>query len=180
MSRPSTRTILALAIAAVLVVVAAVAGIVAVAVHNAPEDERPTVTAYAHGKTITVEPFRWCTLGAPDAQGEMAAKCDPEAVVSAELDPPLGYPVQLSLPRHISDAPWTMRLEYEYIDKPGKPEPGRATYRDFPEGTRAITVNTHPEPDLRLIGIEMQILGPALVDGEIDFVPYQAWSIKTA
>lgn len=179
MSKPSTRTILALAIAAVLVVVAAVAGIVAVAVHNAPDDERPTVTAYAHGKAVTVEPFRWCTLGAPDAQGEMAAQCDPEGT-SAELNPPLGYPVQLSLPRHIADAPWVMTLEYQHIDNPREVEVHRGTYRDYPDGTLALTVDTHPEPNLRLVGIEMQLLGPTLTEqGDIELTPYQAWSIKT-
>ncbi|WP_227984494.1 DUF2771 domain-containing protein [Nocardia spumae] len=179
MTKPSTRTILALALAAVLVVVAAVAGIVAVAVHNAPETD-PAVTAYAHGKTVTVPPYLYCTIGEPDQHGRVSPDCRRGETV-AQLNPPLGYPVQLSLPRHVADAPWVMVLEYEQIDNPSKTVQHLASYRNYPEGTLAVTVDSHPEPNLRLIGIELQLL--LLVRDEAGneaFSPYQAWSIKAS
>ncbi|MBF6242446.1 hypothetical protein A5780_11190 [Nocardia sp. 852002-20019_SCH5090214] len=179
MTKPSTRTILALALAAVLVVAAAVAGIVAVAVHNAHEAD-PTVTAYAHGKTVTVPPYLYCTIGEPDPHGRVSPDCR-RTEITAELNPPLGYPVQLSLPRHIADAPWVMVLEYQQIDNPGKTVQHLASYRDYPQGTLAVTVDSHPEPNLRLIGVEVQLL--LLVRDEAGneaFSPYQAWSIRAA
>ncbi|MEU6561345.1 DUF2771 domain-containing protein [Nocardia nova] len=179
MTKPSTRTILALALAAVLVVAAVTAGIVAVAVHNAHEPD-PAVTAYAHGKTVTVPPYLYCTIGEPDQHGRVDPDCKRSEVV-AQLNPPLGYPVQLSLPQRIAGAPWVMVLEYEQIGHPGRTVQHLASYRSYPEGTRAVTVDTHPEPNLRLIGIELQLL--LLVRdqaGNESFAPYQAWSIKAS
>lgn len=178
MTKPSTRTILALALAAVLVLVAAVAGIVAVAVHNAHEAD-PAVTAYAHGQTVTVPPYRYWTIERSEANGQLELKRPPESETTVSLPTPPGYPVQLSLPRHISDAPWVMVLEYRTPD--GTAVQHLASYRNYAAGTRAVTVPSRPEPDLRLVGIEIQLIIPTRDDlGNESFMPYQAWSVRTA
>ncbi|WP_280271139.1 DUF2771 domain-containing protein [Nocardia wallacei] len=176
MTKPGTRTILALAVAAVLVVVVAIAAVVAVAVRNADEPE-PEITAYAHGASATVPPYRFCTVTQSDASGQLGLNCR-ESATTVTLHTPDGAPLQLSLPRHIADAPWVMVLEYDLPD--GTAVQRLASYRDYPEGTLAITVPSHPEPDLSLAGVEVQLVVPTRDEtGAESFAPYQAWSIRT-
>ncbi|MCM6773028.1 DUF2771 domain-containing protein [Nocardia sp. CDC159] len=175
--KPKTRTALALSVAAVLVVIVAVAAVVAVAVRNAHRPD-PTITAYAHGKSVTVPPYRFCTVTQSEVSGQLGLDCR-ESQVTVELATPPGYPVQLSLPRHIADAPWVMKMEY--IRPDGSSAQQVATYSDYPEGTLALTVDSRPEPDLRLVGLVVQLLVPVRDEaGNEDLAPYQEWSIKTA
>ncbi|MBF6332552.1 DUF2771 domain-containing protein [Nocardia transvalensis] len=177
MTNSRTRIVVALALAGVLVVIAAVAGIVAVAVHRANTPD-PEITAYAHGKAVTVPPYRYCTVTQSGDTGQLGLDCR-ESELTIALDTPPGYPVQLSLPPKIADAPWIMRLEYVHPD--GSEATHLATYRDYPDGTLAVTVDSRPEPDLRLVGIELQLVVPVRDEaGNEGFAPYQAWSIKTA
>ncbi|MGY2061773.1 DUF2771 domain-containing protein [Nocardia gipuzkoensis] len=175
--KPKTRTALALSAAAVLVVIVAVAAVVAVAVHHAHRPD-PQLTAYAHGKTITVPPYRYCTVTQSDSNGQLGLSCR-QSEITAQLDTPPGYPVQLSLPNHLVDAPWVMVLEYRAPD--GTTARHVASYRDYSSGTRAVTVDSRPQPDLRLIGIELQLVVPTRDEaGNESFAPYQVWSIQTA
>ena len=176
MSKPSTRTILALAVAAVRVGVAAGAGIGAVAGHNAPEKE-PTVTAYAHGKTVEVPPFRFWSIEQGGADGISIVQ-KPDSRTTASLPAPPGYPVQLSLPDYLVGAPWKIRLEYVAPD--GTTQPLRITYLDYEKGTRAVTIPSLLKPDLRLTHLEIQLV--VLTQDQLgnqSFMPYQAWSIDT-
>ncbi|MBF6171655.1 DUF2771 domain-containing protein [Nocardia blacklockiae] len=176
MTKPGTRTILALAVAAVLVVVVAVAAVVAVAVHRADEHD-PEITAYAHGTAATVPPYRYCTVTQSDASGQLGLKCR-ETATTVTLETPNGAPLQLSFPRHIADAPWVMVLEYDLPD--GTSVQRLASYRDYAKGTLAVTVPSRPEPDLRLAGVEIQLVVPTRDEtGTESFAPYQAWSIRT-
>lgn len=61
MSKINTRTIVALLTVGLLAVVAATAGVLFVALRDA-EPRDPEITAYAHGKTVIVPPFEYCTL----------------------------------------------------------------------------------------------------------------------
>ncbi|WP_024800713.1 DUF2771 domain-containing protein [Nocardia sp. BMG51109] len=177
MTKPGTRTILALAATAVLVVVVAVAAVVAVAVRNATEPD-PEITAYAHGTSVTVPPYRYCTVTQSDTDGQLGLDCR-EGATTVTLDTPAGYPLQLSLPRQIADAPWVMVLEYSRPD--GTVVQRLTSYREYPDKTRAVTVPSHPEPDLRLSGVEVQLVVPVRdATGAESFAPYQAWSISTA
>ncbi|MBU3061262.1 DUF2771 domain-containing protein [Nocardia sp. NEAU-G5] len=176
MTKPNTRTIVALAVAAVLVVIVAVAAVVTVAVRNAKTPD-PALTAYAHGKTVTVAPYRYCTVAGVAQSGQLSLQCR-ENDVTVPLDVPGGYPLQLSLPPKIANAPWIMLAEYLLPDHRTVVRATR-TYRDYPAGTLAVTVPSRP--DLRLIGVEMQLVVPARDEtGREFFEPYQAWSIKTA
>ncbi|MFF0493053.1 DUF2771 domain-containing protein [Nocardia sp. NPDC003482] len=176
--KPKTRLALALSAAGVLVVLVAVAAVVIVAVRHAG-DKEPTVTAYAHGRTVTVAPYRYCTVTRSDADGGLGLNCRPESAESVALETPPGYPVQLSLPLEIAQAPWAIRATYLRPD--GTPEPRLLTYRDYPAETRAVTVNSLPEPGLRLGGLEVELLVPVRDQaGNEGLAPYQAWSIKTA
>jgi hypothetical protein len=176
-TKPSTRTILAAVVAAVAVVIAATAAVVAVAVHRAPRPD-PQITAYAHGKSVTVPPFRYCTVSQANDTGQLSLSCK-ESGVTAALDTPPGSPVQLSLPRYLADAPWHMVLEYSFPD--GTTVAQQHDHHEYPNGTMALTINSRPRPDLHLVGIEMQLLVPIRDEtGNEGFAPFQAWSLRTA
>ncbi|WP_062988256.1 DUF2771 domain-containing protein [Nocardia anaemiae] len=168
MSKPSTRTVVALCVAALLVFTVAFVGVLTVLVRNADHPD-PTVTAYAHGKTVTVSPFLYCTVKMEDCKyGE-----------TVTLDVPAGYPLQLSLPKKIADAPWLAQLVYAM---PTGEKVDRVVSRnDFPAGARAVTIDSKPEPELRLVGVELQL--PILARDETGrefYVPHAAWSISTS
>ncbi|MCX4093318.1 DUF2771 domain-containing protein [Nocardia sp. alder85J] len=173
--KPSTRTIAALVAVALIVVIAAVAGIVTVAVHRAHRPD-PQLTAYAHGTAVTVPPYRYCTV---EDQGQrLALKCA-QSGITKPLPTPAGYPVQLSLPKQIADAPWVMVQQYALPD--GTTVQHLASYRDYPAGTMAVTVDSRPQHDLRLVGVEIQLVLPVRDEtGAESFAPYQVWSIATA
>ncbi|WP_330252052.1 DUF2771 domain-containing protein [Nocardia sp. NBC_00565] len=167
MSKPNTRTVVALAVAALSVLTVAFVGVLTVLVRKA-EHHDPTVTAYAHGKTVTVEPFLYCTVKLEDCKyGETVA-----------LEVPAGYPLQLSLPKKIADAPWLAQLVYVL---PNGDKVDRVVSRnDFPEGALAVTIDSKPEDELRLVGVELQL--PILARDETGrefYVPHAAWSIST-
>lgn len=65
MSKPNARTIVALVAAALLMLTVAFVGALVVLVRNADEPD-VTITAYAHGKTVTVRPFSYCTVTMQD------------------------------------------------------------------------------------------------------------------
>ncbi|WP_433196041.1 DUF2771 domain-containing protein [Nocardia sp. CA-107356] len=168
MNKPNTRTVVALAVAALLVFTVAFVGVLTVLVHKAGHPD-PTVTAYAHGRTVTVEPFLYCTVKLEECKYG-------ETVV---LDVPAGYPLQLSLPKKIADAPWLAQLVYAL---PTGEKVDRVVSRnDFPAGALAVTIDSKPEPELRLVGVELQLPILARDDtGREFYVPHAAWSISTA
>ncbi|WP_051161479.1 DUF2771 domain-containing protein [Nocardia brevicatena] len=168
MSTYNIRTSIALLTAGLLVLVAATVGVVWALVRDA-EPHDPEITAYAHGTTVTVPPFMYCTVRMQDCRyGE-----------TVPLEVPAGYPLQLSLPDRVVDAPWRMQQVYAL---PSGDEIARPIdHTGFPEGTRAITVPSRPEPDLRLIGVELQLPILAIDETGREFsVPHAVWSIKTA
>lgn len=166
MSTNKVRTTLALAL--ILLLVAATAGVVwSLARHAEPKD--PELTAYAHGTTVTVPPFRYCTVRMEDCrQGE-----------TVFLEVPAGNPLQISLPDALVDSPWELLPLYargngEIVEQP-------SSYRDHPAGTRALTVDSRPESGLELIGVELQVMIIAMDEAGNQFpVPHAVWSIKTA
>ncbi|MBF6413697.1 DUF2771 domain-containing protein [Nocardia cyriacigeorgica] len=168
MSKLNARTIVALFTAGVLVLSTAFVGVLTVLVRNAEEHD-PEITAYAHGRTVTVAPFMYCTVRMED--------CRYGETVSLEVPP--GYPLQLSLPNEIAEAPWLIQQVYAL---PSGEEIAKVRrHTEFPDGVRAITVESQPEPDLRLVGVEMQL--PILARDETGaefYVPHAAWSIRTA
>ncbi|MBF6165424.1 DUF2771 domain-containing protein [Streptomyces gardneri] len=193
MSKLNTRTIAALVAAALLVLTVAFAGVLAVLIRDADEPD-VTLTAYAHGKTITVRPFSYCAvtmrdcsiLPAENVAGTVFAtlSCAPDTPDchrgrTVELEVPAGYPLQLSLPKQVADAPWLAQLVYLL---PNGEKVDRVISRnDYPDRALALTIDSKPEPDLRLIGVEFQL--PILARDETGrefYVPHATWSISTA
>ncbi|WP_227998362.1 DUF2771 domain-containing protein [Nocardia australiensis] len=190
-----TRTILALGTTALLVVIIAFVGVLAVLIRDAPEHE-PELTAYAHGTAVTVPPYGYCTPLMQDCHilPERGADADNSSIFSrlpcgeetpdclsgktVRLEVPPGYPLQLSLPKKIADAPWIARLVYMLPN--GETVDQIVSRNDYPEGSLALTIDSKPEPDLRLVGVEMQL--PILAKDETGqefYLPHAAWSIST-
>ena len=115
-------------IVAALVVLAAVgAGIGAWALTRPHSSPLPQISAYSHGRAVRVDPYLYCNVVnlddcvKPGAQGELA--------VSAR------YPVQLSVPARIGQAPWRLLRVYE--------DDNNTTTSAFRPGARlAVTVPT--------------------------------------
>ncbi|MEV0250425.1 DUF2771 domain-containing protein [Nocardia sp. NPDC050712] len=190
--KPSGRTIIALLAAAALVVGVAFVGVLIVTVRNA-DKHAPELTAYSHGKTVDVTPFAYCAVSmqncrvlpqnAEDAVGTVfeGLPCEAEGCAkggTADLQVPPGYPLQLSLPKQIVEAPWLAQLVYATED--GQRVGKVISRNDYPKDARAITIDSRPLPELRLIGVEMQL--PILARDETGrefYVPHAAWSINT-
>ncbi|GAD82927.1 DUF2771 domain-containing protein [Nocardia asteroides] len=168
MSKPGVRTIVALVAAGLVAVAAVTTGVVAYAASNATEHD-PQITAYANRETITVDPFLYCTVTMTDCRyGETAV-----------LATKTGEPVQLSLPSQIAESPWLVQLIYQ---RPSGEQVDRVlSFADYTAGARALTIETLPEPELRLAGIEVQlpILARDTVTGRETYIPHAAWSIST-
>lgn len=168
MSTLNVRTVL-IAVAAGLAGLAVVTAVwVAVAVSKAPSHE-PKITAYAHGKSVTVAPFMYCSIRMEDCQyGE-----------TTPLNVPSGLPVQMSLPKEIVESPWLVQLIYQRPD--GEQVDRVLSFADYPHRAHALTIDSQPEPDLRLIGIEVQlpILARDIATGRETYIPHAAWSIVT-
>ncbi|WP_067703675.1 DUF2771 domain-containing protein [Nocardia jejuensis] len=175
MSQPKARTIVAI-LAALLVVAVAYFAVIVVSARNVDKPE-PEITAYAHGKSVTVTPFMYCSVHVENNALDLR-DCDNSESVSA-LDVPAGYPLQLSLPKEIVDAPWQMVMVYGLPD--GTAVQRVATHRDYPEGARAITIDTPADPRLQLAGVEVQLPVPARDEnGNEGFIPHAIWSIRTS
>ncbi|MFC9892637.1 DUF2771 domain-containing protein [Nocardia sp. NPDC127579] len=188
----SGRTIIALLAAVTLVVGVAFVGVLYVAIRDAPK-QAPKLTAYAHGKTVDVVPFAYCAVSMRDCQvlpqqpedvvatvfeGLPCAAAGCEKGRTAELEVPPGYPLQLSLPDAVADAPWVAQLVYATED--GQPVGKVVSHNNYPAGARAITIDSRPLPELRLIGVELQL--PILAKNQAGrefYVPHAAWSINT-
>ncbi|WP_069162171.1 DUF2771 domain-containing protein [Nocardia altamirensis] len=168
MKRPGTRTIVALIVAAGLVFTAAFVAVLVTLIGDAKERD-PEITAYAHGRTVTVAPYVYCTVRLEDCRFGK----------TVELEVPPDYPLQLSLPKKIAEAPWMARLVYVLPN--GDRVDRVVSHNDFPDGALAITIESRPEPDLRLAGVELQlpILTKDIDTGEESYRPHAAWSIST-
>ncbi len=162
--QPKTIRIVALLGTLVLVAAIGIVAAVVLALHG-KEKPQPEIQAYAHGKTVTVQPYRYCTVNLED--------CTEGAV--AELDVPAGYPLQISLPKGISSAPWRLVAVYQLAD-------GALLQTDryyAKDEVAAVTVQSDTNPKLQLNGIEIQL--PSAVVDETGLPRAHAiWSIKTA
>lgn len=151
-------------LASALVVLAAIgAGVGAWALVRKEGPPLPQISAYSLGTTVQVDPYLYCNVVNLDdcvtggAQGELS--------VSGR------YPVQLSVPTRISDAPWRLIRVYE-----DERDTVATAYRP---GTRlAVTIPTVDPQRGKLIGLVVQLL--TLVkdqDGELRDLPHAEWSV---
>ena len=148
-----------------LVVLAAVgAGVGAWALTRRHSSPLPQISAYSHGTTVRVDPYLYCNVVnlddcvKPGAQGQLA--------VSAR------YPVQLSVPARIGQAPWRLLQVYEDEQK-------TMTSAFRPGARLAVTVPTVDPQRGRVVGLVVQLL--TLVkdqNGELHDLPHAEWSVK--
>ncbi|MGV9665441.1 DUF2771 family protein [Nocardia niigatensis] len=189
MRQPKARTIIALLAVLVVVAVAYFAAIVVIARHT--EKPNPEMTAYAHGKSVSVNPFLYCDLQISKDKLSMG-KCDNTGAVS-ELDVPPGSTVQLSLPKEIADAPWELLIGYRLPNNKvdgdvltykepwklsGKPE---RDHDDKWAKPRALTIKTPASEHVRLAIMELHLPVPARDEnGNEGVINRGIWAIHTA
>lgn len=152
-------------IAAALVVLAAVgAGFGAWGLVRKQGSPLPQISAYSRGTTARVDPYLYCNVVNLD-------DCV-KGGVQGELSVNARYPVQLSVPAAISQAPWRLLRVYE--------DERNTTTTAYRPGTRlAVTVPTVDPQHGRLAGLVVQLL--TLVkdqNGELHDLPHAEWSIK--
>nr|WP_068161630.1 DUF2771 domain-containing protein [Rhodococcus phenolicus] len=157
-----TKKIIALIAVVLLLVAGGLAAVVWKLVDSA-EPKLPTVTAFARGTSVTVEPTQHCNLYLEDCIENPLGM----------LDVPAGYPLQLSLPSEIADAPWRLIVVY------GDPKTGE-TFVDgrlfAPGEQRAVTVPSDPE--IQLLGVEIQL--PSAVQDETGTaIAHAVWAVQT-
>lgn len=151
-------------VAALVVLASSGAGIGAWALARQHASTLPQISAYSHGTTVRVDPFLYCNVVnlddcvKPAAQGQLA--------VSAR------YPVQLSVPQRIGEAPWRLLRVYE--------DENNTAATTFRPGTQlAVTIPTVDPQRGRLVGLVVQLI--TLVkdqNGELHDLPHAEWSVK--
>jgi len=158
------RRFLIVLAAAVVAIVAVVGVSVWLLVRGRPP-QYPQISAYSRGHLARVGPYRYCNVlnlndcHNPQTQGELPVTAN--------------YPVQLSVPTSIGDAPWRLLRVYE--------DPRDATTTLFRPDTRlAVTIPTTDPQRGRLMGVVVQLL-TLVVDpnGELADVPHAEWSVRT-
>jgi hypothetical protein len=152
-------------IAAALVVIASVgAGLGAWSLVRTHGSALPQISAYSRGTTVRVDPYLYCNVVNLD-------DCV-KGGVQGELSVNARYPVQLSVPAAISQAPWRLLRVYE-------DERNTTTTAYRPDTRLAVTVPTVDPQHGRLVGLVVQLL--TLVkdqNGELHDLPHAEWSIK--
>ncbi|WP_424805458.1 DUF2771 domain-containing protein [Rhodococcus sp. 27YEA15] len=128
-------------------------------INDRPES-LPKITAYAHGKTIEIEPAGYCTID--------LSQCAQVGDIS-ELDVPAGYPLQLSLSNDVSSERWALLAVYEDADgnQTGEPRLFEA------DEAKAVTVESSKDPLKQLVGVEIHL---AVSNNQGVLI----WSVKTA
>ncbi|TCP56554.1 uncharacterized protein DUF2771 [Tamaricihabitans halophyticus] len=134
---------------------------------------QPEVSFYAGGESVAIEPTLYCSVDFSEC-GE-----NPEA--GAELEIPPGEPLQISLPKEVSDAPWLAVFRYETADGEQGPE---SRTKVFEPGTQHAYTLQPPGGDDRLTEVQInRIVGlqpPAAADGELEFVSNATWTLRAA
>ena len=152
-------------IAAALVVIASVgAGLGAWSLVRTHGSALPQISAYSRGTTVRVDPYLYCNVVNLD-------DCV-KGGVQGELSVNARYPVQLSVPAQIGQAPWRLLRVYE--------DERNTTTTAYRPGTRlAVTVPTVDPQHGRLVGLVVQLL--TLVkdqNGELHDLPHAEWSVQ--
>lgn len=189
MSQVKARTLVA-ALVALLVVAVAYFGVIAMIARNAEKPE-PELTAYSHGKSVTVQPYQYCDvqmqnckiLPAEDMSGfpvplECAAgQPDCHTGKPVDLRVPGGDPLQLSLPKDIAGKPWLITAIYRTPS--GATAQNTVSFQDYDKGTVAVTIPSLKELKLVVVEVQLPILVRDTTTGQEGYLPHQAWSIHT-
>jgi hypothetical protein len=161
--RPTTKSGIAVPLAALVVLVSAAAGVGAWTLVHGRAALHPEISAYSHGQLTRVGPYRYCNvLDLNDCE-------TPEAL--GELRVNARDPVQLSVPPAIGRAPWWLLRIYDDAVNP--------TTTFYPRGSRlAVTIPTVDPKQGRLTGIAVMAI---VIDraGERHVVLHGEWSVRT-
>jgi Protein of unknown function (DUF2771) len=121
----------------------------------------PEISAYSHGETVRVTPYRYCTVELTDCA---------EPLTEGRL--PIGNrgPLQLSVPPAIAAAPWRLIRIYE----------DSAPLQDeFRRDSRlAVTIPTVDPHHGKLVGVVVQVPSKYVSENG-DWVPHAEWSVRT-
>lgn len=133
-------------------------------VHDHAPSALPTLSAYSRGTTVRVGPYLYCNV--------VDLNDCVQGGVQGELSVSENYPVQLSVPAAIGQAPWRLLKIYE--------DDRNSTTASYRPGTRlAVTVPTVDPQRGRVVGLAVQLL--TLVqdqDGELRDLPHAEWSLR--
>ena len=99
---PKTKKLLAIGTAGLVVLAVAFVAGLTMLIRQAPA-HLPTITAFANGKAVSVEPFLYCPVDAPLCESEGVTTVLPVSEHSV---------LQLSLPSEITSAPWIAAAVY--------------------------------------------------------------------
>lgn len=165
---PKTKKLLAIGTAGLLVIGVASVAVLALLISDAPA-HRPTITAYADGTAVTVEPYLYCPVEAP--------LCAPDGV-SASVPVRAGRPLQLSLPSEVTSAPWILAAVYS--DGSGNAVETDTLY--LPDQKLGLTVAPVDDGGRELLGVEIR-LPSGVISSETaqeEIISHAIWSIATS
>lgn len=165
-----SRALLALAAIVVLAVAAGTVVAIVMGLRNA-DDGPPEITAYADGRTVNVPPYRYCPIQEP--------LCESPEGPTESMPVREGHPLQLSLPKQISEAPWL--LAAFYLSPSGLVEADSWYGFDDVPSPAAVTVQPFDAQGRQLVGVEVR-LPTGIVDvetGEEAIISHAVWSIAT-
>lgn len=180
---PKTKKLLAIGTAGLLVIGVASVAVLALLISDAPT-HRPTITAFADGKAVTVEPYLYCPVEAP--------LCDPDGA-SASLPVRAGRPLQLSLPSEITSAPWIVAAVYSDgsgsdgsgSNGSGSNGSGNVVETDtlyLPDQKLGLTVAPVDDDGRKLLGVEIRLPSGVISTetAQEEIISHAIWSIATS
>ncbi|MCV7280649.1 DUF2771 domain-containing protein [Mycolicibacterium flavescens] len=150
------------ALAAVVVLASVGTGVLVWRLRAEPPPKYPQISAYSHGQTVRVGPYRYCLVLDP-------TDCEVFAE-QGELPVTERNAVQLSVPPAISKAPWVLLRQYEDAE----------VIEEFRPNTRlAVTIPTLDPRRGKLTGLTVMLPTLIRVDGEEVPAPHAEWSVRT-
>ncbi|RRO15352.1 DUF2771 family protein [Saccharopolyspora rhizosphaerae] len=131
---------------------------------------QPQVTFYSHGDSVAVEPAQLC-----DPTGQQCSPPNQEAVGRLRM---VGRdPLQISVPREISSAPWQVAFLYRGLN--GEELDGRSPVFT-PDERHSYTLHLPPD-GARIEHVEVQQFSAVLTqgpDGGVDFGIGGSWVLN--
>ena len=128
----------------------------------------PRVTFTAAGTTVVAGPTQLCDVQVSNCHA------DPKAAVVLRVPP--GQPLQVSVPKAVSETPWL--VVFGYRTKAGEQVNARSDV--FPSNQRQAYTLTLPAADAQLQTVEVQQLGGTLIPGDdgVDFPTRGTWVLS--
>jgi Protein of unknown function (DUF2771) len=132
------------------------------------DDEPPMVTFAAAGSSVTAGPTQRCDV--------QVSTCTAAPAAAVVLRVPPGQPVQISVPKQISETPWLVVFGYRTAGG----EHVNARSDVFASNERQAYMLILPAADDQLETVEVQQLGGTLIPGKegVDFPTRGTWVLS--